>query len=31
MSASPYPDETIERWAWDYLTSVELEHKRDHG
>jgi uncharacterized ferritin-like protein (DUF455 family) len=28
MSASPYPDETIERWAWDYLTSVELEHKR---
>jgi uncharacterized ferritin-like protein (DUF455 family) len=28
MSEAPYPDGTIERWAWDYLVTTDLDHKR---
>lgn len=24
----PYPPDTLERWAWDYVTSTDLDHKR---
>jgi uncharacterized ferritin-like protein (DUF455 family) len=26
---SPYPEATIERWAWDYVTTTSLDHKRN--
>jgi uncharacterized ferritin-like protein (DUF455 family) len=28
MSDAPYPAGTIERWAYDYVTTTDLEHKR---
>jgi uncharacterized ferritin-like protein (DUF455 family) len=26
--ASPYPAGTVERWAWEYVSSIDLDHKR---